>query len=136
MCIGCIFWQKEYLMEYHWSKEKLKGKGHFIHKFSATEEKMHILEGYSVHWICRRGKHLITWFSAPVCFKGCVDSLLSKGNENWETCNTVLGNGWKEMHTKLLGTLSKYNSSTIITMNLCQLCTERVGLNFYSYYIY
>jgi len=108
-------------MEYHWSKEKLKEEGHFIYKFSATGEKMCILEGYSLHWICRRGKHLITWFSAPVCFKCCVDSLLFKGNEKWVTCSTVLGNGWKKKHTKLLSTLSKYNSSTIVTVTYNEL---------------
>lgn len=82
---------------------------------------MHIPEGYSRHWICRRGKNLITWFSAPVCFKGCVDSLLSKGNENWVTYSTVLGNEWKENHTRLLSTLSKYNRSTIITVTYNEL---------------
>ena len=121
MCIGFIFWQKEYLMDYHWSKEKLKEKGHFIHKFSTTGEKMHIHEGYSLHWNWRKGKHLITWFAAPVCFKGCVDSLLSKGKENWVNYSTVLGNGRKEKHTKLLRTLSKYNSSSIITVTYNEL---------------
>lgn len=90
----------------------LKEEGHFIHKFSTTGEKMHIYEGYSLHWI----KHLIIWFAAPVCFKGCVNSLLSKGKENWVTYSTVLGNGRNEKHTKLLRTLSKYNSSTIISV--------------------